>query len=116
MVYRLVFFRMTRFRYFAVGEYQRHKYRKPYTKESNICFYWKRVQYDISLKIKVESQKQLRKEPKNLLIETSTRRITYITIRLRDLYDRLFSEKENKLWITFLFFWITRETFKLSLK
>ena len=49
-------------------------------------------------------QKQLRKEPKNLLIETSARPITCITIRLRDLYDGLLSEKENKLWITVLFF------------
>ena len=73
-------------------------------KETNICFYWKRVKYDISLKIMVEAQKQLRKEPKNLLIETSTRPITSITIRLRDLYDRLLSEKENKLRITVLFF------------
>ena len=54
------------------------------------------MKYDISLKIKVEAQKQLRKGPKNLLIVTSTRPITCITIRLRDLYDRLLSEKENK--------------------
>ena len=39
----------------------------------------------------------------NLLIETSTRVITCIAIRLRDLYERLLSEKENKLWITVLF-------------
>ena len=45
-----------------------HKWRKPYIKESNICFYWKRVKYEISLKIKVEAQRKLRKEPKNLLI------------------------------------------------
>ena len=39
----------------------------------------------------------------NLLIEKSTRVITCIAIRLRDLYERLMSEKENKLWITVLF-------------
>ena len=40
----------------------------------------------------------------NLLIKTSTHLITCIAIRLRDLYERLLSEKENKLWITVLFF------------
>ena len=34
----------------------------------------------------------------------STRPITCIAIRLRDLYERLWSEMENKLWITVLFF------------
>ena len=55
-------------------------------------------------KIKVEAQKKLRKEPKNLLIETSTRPIRCIAIRLRDFYERLLSEKENKLLITVRFF------------
>ena len=66
----------------------------------SICFHWKRVKDDISL-IKdqeIEAQKKLRKEPKNLLIETSTRPITCIATRSRDLYERLLSEMENKSW------------------
>ena len=39
----------------------------------------------------------LRKEPKNLLNKSSTQPITCIAIRLRDLYERPSSEKENKI-------------------
>ena len=48
--------------------------------------------------------KKVEKRAENLLIKTSTHLITCIAIRLRDLYERLLSEKENKLWITVLFF------------